>query len=120
MKQRLDDCKKDNASLENQLMRAKKEAFDYKVKYETLQKKFVELEIQNEKLTDSLRYKEGIATDLQSRLEGTLEELTILQIEAQESKELDLTEKQRMHDRLNDIQDDLNHSRFKQQNHKSM
>ena len=70
-------------------MKAKKEAFDYKVKYESMQKKFVDLENRNDKLNDSLRCKESLASDLQTRLESTLEELTILQMEAQESKELD-------------------------------
>lgn len=52
MSTKLADSRKDCEIMEQQLLRSKKETFDYKVKYDALYKKFVDLENQNDKMNE--------------------------------------------------------------------
>jgi len=108
MQARLEDARKDVLLLESQLEKKEKELSLSNKKLEAANKKVVELENQNSKFDDQVRFKDALIEDLQSKLESTLEQLAILQLEAEHIREASLEDKQRLKAKLEELQEDLN------------
>ena len=108
MQAKLEDARKDVQLLESQLDRKDKVLSQSLKKLEAANKRVVELENQNSKFDDELRFKGALVQDLQARLETTLEQLAILQLEAEHIREASQEDKQRLKARLEELQEDLN------------
>ncbi len=107
MKDKLEASKNEADSLEAHLHKAKKEASDIMKKYESVQKKFVELETLNDKLTDQLRQSDYSLNEVQSRLEQALEHITLLQFDAETAADNHSMEKLTLHEKIREIQEDI-------------
>jgi hypothetical protein len=101
------ELRKDNQALEAQLVKSKQDHFDLKRKADQQHKKIVALESENEGMFHRLRSQEAMISDLQGKLEETLERLSILQVEAQGMKEVDETEKARFKLMIEEMQEEM-------------
>jgi hypothetical protein len=101
------ELRKDNQALEGQLMKSKQDNFDLKRKTDQQHKKIVALESDNEGMFHRLRSQEAMISDLQGKLEETLERLSILQVEAQGMKEVDETDKARFKLMIEEMQEEM-------------
>jgi len=101
------ELRKDNQTLEGQLVKSRQEVFDLKRKGDLQHKKIVTLETDNEAMFHRLRSQEAIIAELQGKLEDTLEKLSILQVEAQGMKEIDEKEKAKFKFMLGEMQEEM-------------
>lgn len=108
MQAKLEDARRDVQLLESQLDRKDKELSQSHKKLEAANKRVVDLENENSKFDDEVRFKDALVQDLQTRLESTLEQLAILQLEAEHMREASQEDKQRLKARLEELQEDLN------------
>jgi len=104
---KLERSRNEAEQLESQLLKSKKETFDLKTKYDQVKRRFVSIENENDRLAEQLRFREEMMNDLQHKLETTLEQLTILQLESEEMKEQKEEIKQNMQKKLSEIQEKL-------------
>lgn len=103
--------------MESQLEKKERELSLSHKKLDTANKKVVDLENQNSRFDDEIRFKDAMIQDLQAKLESTLEQLAILQLEAEHIREASQEDKQRLKARLEDLQEDLNVKRRPKQLH---
>lgn len=101
------ELRKDNQSLEAQLVKSRQDCFDLKRKNELQHKKVVALETENETMHSRVRAQEAMVSDLQGKLEETLERLSILQVEAQGMREVDESEKARFKIMIEEMQEEM-------------
>lgn len=107
LEKRVAEARKDTEIADSQIVRFKKDLFDSKHREDLLKKKVIQLENAADKMEEDLRAKEGLIQDLQSKLSATLEQLTILELEAREMKEVEEVEKERMKHKLHEMQEDI-------------
>ena len=101
------ELRKDTQSLEAQLVKSKQDCFDLKRKNELQHKKVVMLETENEAMHLRVRAQEAMISELQGKLEETLERLSILQVEAQGMREVDESEKARFRLMIGEMQEEM-------------
>lgn len=101
------ELRKDSQSLEAQLVKSRQDCFDLKRKHEVQHKKVVALETENEAMHSRVRAQEAMISELQGKLEETLERLSILQVEAQGMREVDESEKARFKLMIGEMQEEM-------------
>lgn len=101
--------------LEGQFSKVSEELSTLKEKYSKVAKKKVELENENDRMSDQLRFKDTMVEDLNQQLESTCERLTILQMEVQDAKESSELERENFHKKLQSIQTELDLQKKKSQ-----
>lgn len=109
--QRLKTAQMEGEQLETQLNKARTEIFDFKKKYEQSKRTIVTLENHNDRLAEESRFKEEMMRDLQAKLESTLEQLTLLQVDTECMKEANEEIKSKAQHKIQEIQESLNNKK---------
>lgn len=103
----IEEHKIDVASLERENGRMRDEIKEMKDRLEKAQKLKVIGDVENEEMEQQIRFKDGMIEDLQHQLEKTVEQLTILQIEAEQFEGMDKRDKDKIKSKIELMQSDI-------------